>query len=400
MPSNVYDVALLTGGGDKPYAFGLAMALTSKGVALDVIGSDDVDSPELHTKAHLRFLNLRGSQRSDVTAVAKVWRILRYYARLIRYAFFAKPRIFHILWNNKFQTFDRTVLMVYYKLCRKRVVLTVHNVNAAKRDSQDSLLNRMTLRIQYSLADHLFVHTDQMKRELMADFGVADTAITVVPLGINNSVPDTPLTSPEAKRRLGIEDRDKTILFYGHIGPYKGLEHLVAAFQLIAARDSTYRLIIAGRAKLGAEEYLSEIQRSIRNHATGSRVKQRLEFIPDDETELYFKAADVLALPYTDVYESGVLVLGYRFGLPAVATNVGSFAGEIVEGTTGFLCNRADAEDLARAIEVYFKSDVFANLECRRAAIQAYGNGRRSWAAVGDMTLDVYARLAPTDARG
>ena len=59
-------VALLTGGQDRHYAFGLAMALITKGVHLDFIGSDELDSPELHTTTKIRFLNLRGNQRRDV----------------------------------------------------------------------------------------------------------------------------------------------------------------------------------------------------------------------------------------------------------------------------------------------------------------------------------------------
>src|SRR4051794_2882444 len=34
-------IALLTGGGDKPYALGIAEALTSVGISVDFIGSDD-----------------------------------------------------------------------------------------------------------------------------------------------------------------------------------------------------------------------------------------------------------------------------------------------------------------------------------------------------------------------
>ena len=45
--------------------------------------------------------------------------MLLYYARLIRYAATAKPKIFHILWNNKFESFDRTLLMLYYRLLGK-----------------------------------------------------------------------------------------------------------------------------------------------------------------------------------------------------------------------------------------------------------------------------------------
>jgi hypothetical protein len=98
------DVALLTGCQDRPYAFGLSMALVSKGIRLDVIGSDEVDSPELHTNRNLHFLNLRKRQRRDSSLAKKVWRSLAYYARLIRYAASAKPKMFHILWNNKFET--------------------------------------------------------------------------------------------------------------------------------------------------------------------------------------------------------------------------------------------------------------------------------------------------------
>ena len=97
-------MALLTGGADRPYVFGLATALMSKGAALDLIGSDELDCPEFHGKPDVNFLNLRGSQRSDASFVKKVFRVLMYYARLIRYAATAKPRIFHILWNNKFES--------------------------------------------------------------------------------------------------------------------------------------------------------------------------------------------------------------------------------------------------------------------------------------------------------
>ena len=60
-------VALLTGGGDKPYAFGLATELMSKGAVLDVIGGNDLDCPEFQNKPGVNFLNLRGDQRTDVS---------------------------------------------------------------------------------------------------------------------------------------------------------------------------------------------------------------------------------------------------------------------------------------------------------------------------------------------
>jgi len=387
------EVSLLTGGIDKPYAFGLAMALMSRDIRLDFIGSDEIDSPELRARPSLNYLNLRGNQRPDASFGTKVRRILIYYARLIRYGALAKQKLFHILWNNKFETFDRTVLMLYYKALGKKLVLTAHNVNAGKRDSNDSLLNRLTLGIQYRLADHIFVHTESMKRELLVDFHVRDEAVTVIPLGINNAVPQTDLSSAEAKRRLGLANSDKAILFFGSISPYKGLEYAVTAFQQLSATSRDYRLIIAGRPGQGCEPYLEEVQKTIAAHASRDRVIQKIEFIPDEETELYFKAADVLALPYTHVFQSGVLVLAYSFGLPVIASDVGPLKEEVVDGTTGYLCRPRDAANVAETIERYFASNLFKNLSARRSQIRDYGRSRFSWDVVADRTRAVYTEL-------
>jgi D-inositol-3-phosphate glycosyltransferase len=390
-------VSLLTGGWDKPYAYGLATELMSKGIALDLIGNDELDSAEFRGRTDVNFLNLRGDQRLDANLSTKVLRVLRFYTRLIHYAARATPRLFHILWNNKFEFFDRTLLTFYYKCLRKRVVLTVHNVNAGRRDSRDTLLNRLTLRIQYLLADHIFVHSQKMKLELMHEFRVKGARITVIPFGINNSVPNTPLTPAEAKRRLGLSADEKAILFFGNITPYKGVEYLVTAFQQSLTRHKNYRLIIAGQPKFSeGQRYWSAIRETMRDDTQKGRVLFRTDYIPDEETEIYFKAADVLVLPYRHIYQSGVLFLGYSFGLPVLAADVGSLKEEIIQGHTGFVFRPEDPADLARAIETYFASDLYTNLNSRRQQIRDYAIQGHSWDIVGQMTMAVYARLLRT----
>jgi D-inositol-3-phosphate glycosyltransferase len=391
------EIGLLTGCQDRPYAFGLAMDLVSKGVRVDVIGGDENDSPELHVTPNLRFLNLRGSQTQRAKLTKKLSSVAAYYARLIRYAARTKPRILHILWNNKFEHLDRTALMLYYRLRGKKIALTAHNVNQAKRDEKDSLLNRVTLKIQYRLTDHIFVHTQKMKAELLQDFGVHDRAVTVLRHPLNNAFPNTNLTPAEAKRRLGLQDDEKTILFFGRIRPYKGVESLLAAFQLLRASDSKYRLIIAGEPKKGSEDYLDEIRRTISRDFSPGEIVLKFQFIPDDEMELYLKAADVLVLPYKDIFQSGVLFLAYSFGLPVVATDVGSFREEIVEGKTGFLCKPADSADLANTLETYFASDLYKDLKTQRQEIKDYANTVHSWDAVGDLTRKAYLEMLATD---
>jgi glycosyltransferase involved in cell wall biosynthesis len=385
------EVALLTGGGDRPYVFGLATGLMACGVRLDLIGSDELDDPAFHDTPSVNFLNLRGSLRSDASWRTKMARVIAYYGRLIRYAFTARPTIFHILWNNKFDFFDRTLLMLYYRILRKRIILTVHNVNAGVRDSTDSILNRLTLRIQYRLADHIFVHTEKMKGELRDDFGIGGP-VTVIPFGINNAVPNTRLTPDEAKEQLGVSRHERTILFFGTIAPYKGLEYLVTAFPLLAAQRDDYRLIIAGKPR-SHESYWTTIEQTIRRDIDPAQLIQKIDYVPDEDTELYFKAADVLVLPYTDVFQSGVLFLGYSFGLPVIAADVGSLKEDIVEGKTGFVFAKQDPADLARAIESYFESDLYRCLRQRREEIRDYATARHSWQTVVALTRNVYQEL-------
>jgi glycosyltransferase involved in cell wall biosynthesis len=231
-----------------------------------------------------------------------------------------------------------------------------------------------------------------MRRELLEGFGVRNEKVTIIPMGINQSVPNTALTSEEAKRRLGIGRDERAILFFGGIQPYKGVEYLVDAFLSIASQHQEYRLIIAG-APTQSERYWHDIQVTIEKHPCREKIIQRIEFVPDEETELYFKAADVSALPYTDIFQSGVLVLSFAFGLPVIATDVGSLREDIIEGRTGLVCKPRDPADLARVIDAYFQSEMYKQLEPNRQKIRDYVGQRNSWAIAAERTSNVYKKL-------
>ena len=387
-------VGLLTGGTDKPYALGLAQALTSRGINVDFIGSDQLDLPELRSLPHLRFLNLRGSLNPDASFGAKLRRVTFYYLRLLRYAMIAEPRIFHILWNPKVEWFDRTLLRLWYRLWGHQIVQTVHNVNIRKRDGGDTTLNRWTLRLQYRLSSHLFVHTEAMEAALQGEFGVPATKISVIPFGINDTVPESDMKPSQARCRLGLEAHHKVILFFGAVAPYKGLDLQLSSMPHLSAEDGTYRLLIAGRrAGKASKEYLSEVDSKLEDSQLASTVISRLEFIPENEMEIYFKAADVLVLPYRKIYQSGVLFLGYGFGLPVVATDVGSFREHVIENRTGFICAPEDPVDLASTLRLYFSSELYSKQEETRRRIREYASARYSWSLVGKRTEDVYRAI-------
>lgn len=392
-------VALLTAGRDQPYAFGMATSLMAKGFPLDIIGGNDLDLPVWNRNPQVTFFNLRGDIAEAAGYAKKIVRIIDYYVRLIVYALKTPATVFHVLWNNKFETFDRVPLMLFYSALGKKTLLTVHNVNTRERDARDSALNRFTLKMQYRLVDHLFVHTERMKRELATHYDVEENKITVIPFGINNAVPCTALKPQDARQRLGLSDIDRTILFFGNIAPYKGLEYLVQAFRVVAGQDTRCRLIIAGNPK-NCDKYWASIQGAIDAHPYRDRILTRIQFIPDAETEVYFKAADVIVLPYRHIFQSGVLSLAYSFGVPVIATDVGSLREDIVEGSTGLVCKPEDAGDLARAIREYFRSPLYEGLERHRAEIQDYARKKYSWELVSDITTAMYAQVAQTGASG
>ena len=231
-----------------------------------------------------------------------------------------------------------------------------------------------------------------MKSELVAEFSVPAGKVSVIPFGINNTVSTTKLSTEDAKRSLRISRTNKTMLFFGHIAPYKGLEYLVAALQELTRKDENYRLIIAGTPK-GCEEYWEQIKQGFVRMRKREQIIERIEYIPDDQTELYFKAADVLILPYRHIFQSGVLFLGYNFGLPAIAADVGSLREDIVEGRTGYIFQPNDTADLAKTIEAYFSSPLYRELETQRHEIRDYANERYSWVKAGKITSNIYQTL-------
>ena len=229
-----------------------------------------------------------------------------------------------------------------------------------------------------------------MKDELIEQFGVKGSAVKVIPFGIYSSLPDTELTPGVAKERLGLTDQERALLFFGRIVPYKGLEYLLAAFEKVYARNPNYRLIIAGEPMKGYEDYLAEILRTINGSAWRERVIQELRFIRDEETELYFKAADALILPYKHIFQTGVLFVGYTYGLPVIGADVGSIREDVIDGKTGYVFKPGDTADLANAIETYFDSDLYKGLEGKRREIRDYVAARHSWDEVGEMSRAVY----------
>jgi glycosyltransferase involved in cell wall biosynthesis len=385
-------VALLSAGKDKPYALGIAGALLSKGIQIDFIGNSELQNEAVFSNKLATYYNLRGDQDPKASIASKIIRVLRYYAKLITYASNTQTNIFHILWLNKFLFLDSTLLNIYYKIKNKKLVYTAHNINIKKRDGGDSFINKITLRFLYNCVDHIFVHSDKMKDELKKEYEIKEAKITAIPFGLNNTNPDSELDSYKAKEILNLRKNDVILLFFGNIAPYKGLDILIDAIRTVVQKRYPVKLIIAGSIK-NSEKDWKLIEKRITEYGLEKFVMKRIEYIPDNEVEIYFKAADVLVLPYRFIYQSGPLFVAYNFGLPVIATDVGCFKDDIVVGETGYVSQGVESYSLAEAIIKFINSELLRNLNCKRSEIKKYAKQKYAWDSIADTIIKTYEKL-------
>jgi beta-1,4-mannosyltransferase len=133
----------------------------------------------------------------------------------------------------------------------------------------------------------------------------------VIPHGnIRDVYPGVEISRDEARLRLGISTSARVVGFFGSIERYKGITELVEAFS--ALNDHRAVLYAAGKCYLTAQE------RAHIEHIAGgdSRVRLRLEYIPDADAASYIRASDLVVLPFREILNSGSAVLALSLDRP------------------------------------------------------------------------------------
>jgi glycosyltransferase involved in cell wall biosynthesis len=145
---------------------------------------------------------------------------------------------------------------------------------------------------------------------------------------------------------LNLETGKKTLLFFGIIRKYKGLDLLIEAFHHL---DNSYQLIIAGEV-YGKDE---EIQNLIDKNQNKERIHFFNQFIPDDKVSLFFSATDFLVLPYRSGTQSGVAAIAKNYNTPIIATYTGGIT-EKLDLNRDVIINNIDFQSIKHAIELAF----------------------------------------------
>lgn len=157
-------------------------------------------------------------------------------------------------------------------------------------------------------------------------------------------------TKESARKCLGLENKSHVLLFFGFVRKYKGLFYLLKALPDIIRNNKNTKLLIAGEFYEDKTEYLKFIE----NNGLKKHVIIHEEFIPDDEVEIFFKAADVVILPYVSATSSGVIQVAYQYGCPVIASRVGGLPEAVNDGKTGYLVPPCDSTALAGKINYFF----------------------------------------------
>jgi len=171
------------------------------------------------------------------------------------------------------------------------------------------------------------------------------------------------------------------VLAFGLVRPYKGADLLIDAMRELPEA----RLWVVGRP-LGVD--LAKLRR--RAAVLGDRVAFVPRFVADREIPAIFERADVVALPYRDAEQSGVLYTALAFGKPIVVSDVGGFPEVAARGAAAMV----PAGDVGALAETIGRLLAAPDERSRLAAgARAAAEGPYSWDAVAARHLDLYRRL-------
>jgi glycosyltransferase involved in cell wall biosynthesis len=184
-----------------------------------------------------------------------------------------------------------------------------------------------------------FGYRRQLKRIVVDELGFADDRVHVVP-HVAIGKPPRPEKGTE---------QPGSILFFGRIWEYKGLDYLIRAQPLINEAVPEAKIVIAGQGE--------DFQRYERMMVDPDRFVVHNRYVSDDERGTLFQQASVVVLPYVEATQSGVVPVAYTHGKPVVATHTGGLPEAIQDGETGLLVPPRDERALAAAIIRLLKDD-------------------------------------------
>lgn len=260
------------------------------------------------------------------------------------------------------------------KLLRTNVVVSVHD--ARRHAGEENRLMELLSNLGVRVADRVVVYSQTVGEEL------AQLRPTLAPrirqtvhaaFGVSTGIPRK-LPDPEARATVG---------FFGRIERYKGLSRLVEA--VAGMPSSRVRLRIVGRGEISAQD-----KTVLEN--LGAQIDNR--WIPDEEIQDVIAGFDILALPYDEASQSGVIGYAMAAGVPVVATPVGGVRAQVEGPQIGKVARDLSVQEFRRALHELL-SDRDSYEKASRAGLEA-SQGDYSWARTARDLHRVLEELQPS----
>ena len=296
-----------------------------------------------------------------------------------------RGEVVHAQWWSYILAPTYLVALLLARLRRRRVIVTVHNVEPHESGRWRRLLNELVLR----LADAYIVH-DERSRAALAKTVPAGKPIAVIHHGILSSAGGE-RSAADARRALSVPEDAKVVLCFGNIRPYKGVDVLLRAFAAVRERVPEARLIIAGKPW----EDWSRYESLIAELGLRDTVDTRLGFVPASDVGALFAAADVVALPYLQFdAQSGVGTRALHHGKALVVTDAGGLP-ELVSDPRAVV-PPGDADRLAEALVAVLTDQALRTRLEEAAKVRARDLG---WDTIAEQTVAFYQTLVRERAR-
>jgi len=240
---------------------------------------------------------------------------------------------------------------------------------------------RYELPAAFEAVDAVHVHSQRHAELMAALFGSAVRAKCYV---VHHGAGLTPEIATGSSRPSELDrlwPGKPTLLFFGRVEPYKGVDLLLAGAERLAQSGLQFNLLIAGA---GSTPDIA----LPRDRVNLLRIDR---FILDGEIRSLFEASDVVLLPYRDATQSGVVPLAYAFGRPVIATRVGALDEVVKDGETGFLVPTSDPDAIAHAVHRLFSDERVAPRLGRWA--RDFAEQYLSWSSAAAQHFGRYTQL-------
>lgn len=258
-----------------------------------------------------------------------------------------RPQVVIFQWWTGTIVHSYIALALLARLLRAHVVVEFHEIVPVEEARMALLARyvRTSAPLFFRLAHGFAVHSDFDRQLARETWQLDDRPVAVLPHGPHDHyrADDVQVAEPLREAPSGVIN----LLFFGVIRPYKGLEHLVEAFERIPDDEvERYWLTVVGETWEGYTLPLEMIERSPRR----ARMTLVNRYVTDSELDGYMRGADAVVLPYVRSSLSGPLHVAMGYGLPILMTDVGGNA-EAARGYGGvLLVPPGDPAGLAEAL--------------------------------------------------